>query len=137
MTSYIDEALSPYFGCLISFVRDVEARSTSESHHLSKNQDEVTQNIRSEEGIILPFIVKITLSMVIVVSMYFKESFWILDFLSTLLNLSETKFIIIGCLRYYFARLHIETKVGRLKFWITLAVNSSILSHVSNLLLRD
>ncbi|CAH8638311.1 unnamed protein product [Schistosoma mattheei] len=50
MTSYIDEALSPYFGCLISFVRDVEARSTSESHHLSKNQDEVTQNIRSEEA---------------------------------------------------------------------------------------
>lgn len=137
MTSYIDEALSPYFGCLISFVRDVEARSTSESHHLSKNQDEVTQNIRSEEGIILPFIVKITLSMVIVVSMYFKESFWILDFLSTLLNLSETKFIIIGCLRYYFARLHLETKVGHLKFCITLAVNSSILSHVSNLLLRD
>ncbi|CAH8667733.1 unnamed protein product [Schistosoma margrebowiei] len=50
MTSYIDEALSPYFGCLISFVRDVEARSTSEGHHLSKNQDEVTQNIRSEEA---------------------------------------------------------------------------------------
>ncbi|XP_018646582.1 vacuolar protein sorting, putative [Schistosoma mansoni] len=50
MTSYIDEALSPYFGCLISFVRDVEARSTSESRHQSKNQDELTQNIRSEEA---------------------------------------------------------------------------------------
>ncbi|CAH8587911.1 unnamed protein product [Schistosoma turkestanicum] len=49
MTSYIDEALSPYFGCLISFVRDVEARSASGSH-LSTNQDESTQTIRSEEA---------------------------------------------------------------------------------------
>ncbi|KAH8868357.1 Vacuolar protein sorting-associated protein 52 like [Schistosoma japonicum] len=47
--SYIDEALSPYFGCLISFVRDVEIRSTSESL-LSKSQDESAQIIRSEEA---------------------------------------------------------------------------------------
>ncbi|CAH8664418.1 unnamed protein product [Heterobilharzia americana] len=47
--SYIDEALSPYFGCLISFVRDVETRSAS-GNQLSTDQTEATQTIRSEEA---------------------------------------------------------------------------------------
>nr|CAH8870348.1 unnamed protein product [Trichobilharzia regenti] len=48
-TAYIDEALSPYFGCLISFVRDVETRLAS-GKHSPTDQTEASQTIRSEEA---------------------------------------------------------------------------------------